>query len=262
VPVAFDATILLLLFSPGVPAPLDPATGQPVEFVDERIAFLLKQLEKSRTKIIVPTPALSEILVHADRAGPDYLNRMKQSSAFEIKPFDDRAAVEVALMTREAIKSGDKRSGTKETWAKVKFDRQIVAIAKVNGVSIIYSDDEDVQHFAKRADMMAIAIPQLPLPPVAPAQTNYYSQNRLRLRHRSLPCLRRKLLLPNRPIRYCLRQKTLRKKNANVPFWGMFILLRGSGRTQQEQGGDYLSEDSQLTNRLLRKIAPRSGAAS
>ena len=162
--VAFDATILLPLLSPNVPAPNDPSTGKQVESYKERIDFLVQELEKNRTKIIVPTPALSEILVHADKAGPEYLNRIKQSSAFKIEPFDDRAAVEVALMTREALRLGDKRSGVKDTWAKVKFDRQIVAIAKVNGASVIYSDDDGVRAFAKLAGMTAISISELPLP--------------------------------------------------------------------------------------------------
>jgi hypothetical protein len=163
--VVFDATILLPLLSPNVPAPMDPATGKPVEYYKERIDFLIAELERTRTKVIMPTPALSEILVHADRAGPEYLNQIEQSSVFKIEPFDERAAIEVALMTRDAIKAGDKRGGVNATWAKVKFDRQIVAIAKVNNASAIYSDDEGVKAFAKLAGINAIGILELPLPP-------------------------------------------------------------------------------------------------
>ena len=163
-PVAFDATILLPMLSPTVPTPVDRATSKPIEFVKERIDFLLKQLENTRTKIIVPTPALSEILVHADEAAPGYLNQLEKSSAFEIKPFDTRAAVEVALMTRAAIQAGDKRC-VKDSWAKVKFDRQIIAVAKVNMASVIYSDDEGVIAFAEQAGLTAVAMSQLPLPP-------------------------------------------------------------------------------------------------
>ena len=163
--VAFDATILLALLSPDVHAPIDPLTGKEVESFKERINFLIQELDNSQTKIIIPTPALSEILVHADEAGPEYLDRIQQSAVFKIEPFDQRAAIEVALMIREALKAGDKRSGVKETWAKVKFDRQIVAIAKVNSVSAIYSDDDGIRTFAKLVGINVISIPELSLPP-------------------------------------------------------------------------------------------------
>ena len=69
--VVFDATTLLLLLSPNVEAPTDPATGQKVELAGERVDFLVQQFEKDRTKIIVPTPALSEILVRSGSAAAD-----------------------------------------------------------------------------------------------------------------------------------------------------------------------------------------------
>jgi hypothetical protein len=46
-------------------------------------------------------------------------------------------------MTRAAVDAGDKRVGSDATWAKVKFDRQIVAIAQVRRATAIYSDDAD-----------------------------------------------------------------------------------------------------------------------
>jgi hypothetical protein len=46
----------------------------------------------------------------------------------------------------------------------VKFDRQIVAVAKVNGAHTIYSDDDDVRKFATKAAMKVIATWDLPVP--------------------------------------------------------------------------------------------------
>ncbi|MGA3230308.1 MAG: hypothetical protein ABSD51_10205 [Candidatus Binatus sp.] len=163
--VTFDATILLLLLAPNVPAPTDPATGKPVECCRERIEFLIEDLENKKTTIIIPTPALSEVLVRAETAAPEYLNLLKQSSAFKIEAFDERAAVEVAHMTREALKL-KRHANTKEAWAKAKFDRQIVAIAKVNGSTVIYSDDHGVRALGQSHQMTVIGIAQLPLPPV------------------------------------------------------------------------------------------------
>jgi len=83
----------------------------------------------------------------------------------KIADFDQRAAVEMAAATREAIDAGNKRSGSESTWAKVKFDRQIIAIARVEGASTIYSDDEDIVRFAKNSGITVTRISDLPLPP-------------------------------------------------------------------------------------------------
>jgi predicted nucleic acid-binding protein len=163
--VVFDATTLLYLLDPDAKAPTDPETGQPVGNVKDRIEYLVAQLEKSREKIIVPTPALSELLVRAGEAGPEYLDILNKSAAFKIVDFDQRAAVEVAAATREAIAAGDKRGGADSSWAKVKFDRQIIAIAKVEGASTIYSDDGDIGRFSKTSGIAVVRVCDLPLPP-------------------------------------------------------------------------------------------------
>jgi hypothetical protein len=163
--VVFDATTLLLLLSPEVPAPIDPTTQRRLEHAKERVNFLVQELEKSRTKIIIPTPALSEILVRAGSAGPSYLDRFSSSGAFRIAPFDQRAAVEVAAMTQAPIAAGNKRGGIEGPWAKIKYDRQIVAIAKVEGARTIYSDDNGMRALAIQAGISVIRITELPLPP-------------------------------------------------------------------------------------------------
>lgn len=168
--VVFDATTLIFLLDPDAKPPPDQA-GQPVNHVQERIQYLIDTLSKDKQKIIVPTPALSELLVRAGDAGPGYLELLNTTTAFKVVDFDQRAAVEVAAATREAQKSGDKRSGSESTWAKIKFDRQIVAIAKVENAEIIYSDDADIARFAKDLGIRVFRIADLPLPPTE-AQRN------------------------------------------------------------------------------------------
>jgi predicted nucleic acid-binding protein len=167
--VVFDATMLLLLLSPDAPSPRD-ASGNRIEGARQRVDLLIEQLENARTKIVIPTPALSEILVRAGEAGPAYLAKLSSSSAFRIVPFDTRAAVELAQMTRAALDTGRKRAPVEEDrpWAKVKFDRQIVAIAKVEGASAVYSDDDDVKKIAIQAGMTAFGVADLPLRPALP----------------------------------------------------------------------------------------------
>jgi hypothetical protein len=167
VSVAFDATFLLPLFSTDVHGPIDPATNKPLEFIRERLDHLVDELENNRTKIIVPTPALSELLVRAGNAGIGYLDRLRQTRPFKIEPFDERAALEVALAIRKNIDQMGKKRGAKAsaTWAKVKFDQQIVPIAKVNGAAILYSDDEDLRGFAAQVQLTVVRLRELKLPP-------------------------------------------------------------------------------------------------
>jgi hypothetical protein len=162
--VVFDATMLLLLLRPNSGRPLD-ASGASIANVQERIAHLVQSLEKTKTQIIIPTPALSEVLVRAGSAGPRIVEALNRSVVFRIVPFDSLAAVEAALMTRAAIDAGDKRGGAAAAWAKVKFDRQIVAIAKVARATVIYSDDADVRVLAATENIAVIGLAELPLPP-------------------------------------------------------------------------------------------------
>jgi len=163
--VVMDAGTLLLLFRPNVDCPLDSTTGQPVAQVQERLSYLVKCLEKEKTKIVIPTPALSELLVRAGNAGPPLVQQINKLSVFRIVPFDTLAAIETAAMTKAALDDGDKRSGIDGPWTKVKYDRQIVAIARVAQATAIYSDDGHIETLAKLAGLNVIGVAALPLPP-------------------------------------------------------------------------------------------------
>ena len=169
--VVFDSSLLLLLLDPEARPPLDPATQQPFERCQERIDQLLKKLEQDGEKAVIPTPVLSEILLIAGRAGRDYLHHLQHASIFRIVPYDTRAAIELADMTRQFLDKGDKRGGVEGDWSKVKFDRQIIAIACVESAHAIYSDDAKLGHAAKRVGLTVYCTADLPLPP-APDQPN------------------------------------------------------------------------------------------
>ena len=155
-PVVFDASFLVALLDPKVKGDGD---------IDARVGFLVRSLEKARKKIIVPTPALSEVLIGAGDAAPKYLEIISRSSRFKVVPFGTRAAVEAAAAHRDALRAGDKREGSSSSWMKVKFDRQIVAIAKVEGADAIYSNDEDIERFSARDNLEVVKLNQLPFPP-------------------------------------------------------------------------------------------------
>ena len=163
--VVFDATMLMLLIRPESGRPIDPATGQIVDHVPERFAHFIEQREKLKTRIGIPTPALSEVLVRAGAGAIQTLEKIKEFSVFEVLPFDDLSAIELAIMTKNAIDSGDKKSGSKDIWSKVKYDRQIIAIARVRQATAIYTDDEGLRGLATQLGISVIGTCQLELPP-------------------------------------------------------------------------------------------------
>lgn len=160
--VGIDASIALAIWFPDVRCSVPKAK--------ERVEYLLEYLEMKNEKILIPTPALSEILVRAGAAGIEFVNQIGRSSRFEIAGFDQMAAIEVALAIANAKKAGNKRGASVPTdsWAKIKFDHQIVAICKVKQVRILYSDDPALCNFAESHDLRTANLSDLPLRPEEP----------------------------------------------------------------------------------------------
>jgi predicted nucleic acid-binding protein len=161
--VAIDNTILALLLHPGARPPNDPNTGQPLVKARERIEQLINDLDAEDERMIIPTPVLCELLILADREGPLYLEKIQKARTLLVGPFDERAAVELAAMELAVRAKGRKRTGD-APYQKVKLDRQIVAIAKVNEARTIYSDDQDLGRFAKSVGLKVVCTWDLPIP--------------------------------------------------------------------------------------------------
>jgi predicted nucleic acid-binding protein len=156
--VAFDASFLILTFDEKAVA------QQNGPRLKERLDILLNDLAKAKTKVLIPTPALSEFLVKADVG---LLQAINNTSAFKIVPFDERAAIEAAELTKNAIReSGKKDPVVAATWSKIKFDRQIVAIAKVESAEAIYSTDPEIAKHAKKVGIPCFGIADLSTPQI------------------------------------------------------------------------------------------------
>ncbi|HEV8039027.1 MAG TPA: hypothetical protein VGP62_09200, partial [Bryobacteraceae bacterium] len=56
---------------------------------------------------------------------------------------------------------------------KIKFDRQIVAIAKVEGADAIYSTDPDVSKHAQKVGIKCLGIADLPTAPSVQEELSY-----------------------------------------------------------------------------------------
>lgn len=168
--IVLDATAFMLLVHPDAKPPTDPQTGTAVTQVRERFEFLEQEIQQSGETILIPSPALAEVLVGLGDAGPAVIERLSRSARFKIADFDTMAAVELAMMTREAIRAGDKKGGSTAHWQKVKIDRQIIAIARTRGATKIYSDDEGLAKFASILGIEVVQSWLMPLPPVDPQQ--------------------------------------------------------------------------------------------
>lgn len=167
--VVIDATMLLLLLRSDAGVPKDDSTGAPVTNFKQRLEYWVECTEKAGEKIIIPTPALSEALVRAGPAGPQYVAEISRQSVFQIVPFDVLEAIEVAEMTRTDPGKKQKKDEA-QTLAKIKYDRQIVAIAKVAGAKRIYTDDKGIRGLAGRMKIDVVRLAELPERPLPPQQ--------------------------------------------------------------------------------------------
>lgn len=168
--VGVDSTFLSLMLHPKARPPQDPTTKKPVDRVEDRIEKLLEDLDAEGERIILPTPALCEFLLLAGREAPEYLDRISAMKTILVRPFDEKAAIELVAREAEDRAGGSKRGGGSDTWNKVRFDRQVVAIVKANGGSRIYADDESLKKYAVRCGLTTVSTWELPLP--AAKQTN------------------------------------------------------------------------------------------
>jgi hypothetical protein len=132
----------------------------------DRIDYLIGSLQGSGKRIVIPSPALAELLIGVGHSPSQILHELTHSPKFLIAPFDTKVALELALLAETTRKrSGKKKGDSGGTWAKVKFDWQIVAIAKTQNVKTIYSEDPDIKKLAVLVDITVKSVADLPLPP-------------------------------------------------------------------------------------------------
>jgi len=154
-PIAIDATTLSIL--------LNPRASVPVDLGRERINGFIAKAEKERRKLIIPTPATAELLTAIGPNSADYIRIINRKAVFEVKAFDEVAAIELAFLNRDVFAGVDKKNKL-EGWQKIKVDRQIIAIAKVANCEQILTEDEALANRARLCDIEPIKLADLPIP--------------------------------------------------------------------------------------------------
>ncbi len=162
--ICLDATALMCLLDTRIDKFPSP-TGPIIDRMQLRMGHLITTTDEVNGSVIVPTPALAELLVGAGVQRAAMLRILEGRRAIRIEPFDKMAAIHCANLDAQAISDGDKRDGARSSWQKVKIDRQIVAIAQVARCERIVTGDPDVEKIAGRAALETTFVWQLDLPP-------------------------------------------------------------------------------------------------
>jgi predicted nucleic acid-binding protein len=164
--VAFDNTMLSILLNPDGKPVYYPGTNSPVELARERAESVVADIEKARRKIILPAPALAELLTAIGPDAQQYLTIIGRSRVFEIGNFDARGAAELALLNRGVFAATDARDKI-DPYQKRKVDRQILAICKVYGVTDLYTDDKGMASRARLCGIVPVSLSEIPIPDAA-----------------------------------------------------------------------------------------------
>jgi predicted nucleic acid-binding protein len=162
--VIMDATALLMLLDEKTAPPKDPSTNKPITDAHKRIEHAVSKIREGGEKILIAAPVLAELVVKAENAASQYVHEFNQSAHFKPVPFDQKAALEHGKITRKAVESGNKKDGVDDTLAKIKFDRQIVAIAKAEGVHTIYTDDGNLATHAEKQGIKVVRTHEIVIP--------------------------------------------------------------------------------------------------
>lgn len=141
---------------------------------DDDDGVRLEALFADCTGLIIPAPAFAEFLAGERGDDRQWIEELARKPRLRLAAFGLRAAYECAGLDRRprAIvlsgKGKGKRDWSRENlWQKIKLDRQILAIALVEGCELLVSDDDGLQEIAKAHGMQALAVSQLPIPPSA-----------------------------------------------------------------------------------------------
>lgn len=172
--VVFDNSIFCLVLHPAA------KPRSQVDRVKDRIDYLMDTLKEQNERIILPTPAFAEFLILAGSEAPQYVAVIRDNAIFRIEPFDERAAIELADMEIVQREKGNKRGSAADSeWQKVKFDRQIVAIAKTHGASRIYSDDPHIANHGADCNIDVVDLASLPVPAAVQQDLELFSTSDL-----------------------------------------------------------------------------------
>lgn len=163
--VVIDNHILVhLMKDPKGAALTDPSTGNVIDRIPERAASLLEYINVERGRLYIPAPVLTEYLIGIARKNQHtHLNDMNNLSCVQIMPFDEMAAYECAQMVDDQeLKAIE--SDASATKAKLRVDRQVLAIALAVGADELWTHDHNLMSKSNSLGMRVKSLADI-LPP-------------------------------------------------------------------------------------------------
>lgn len=142
--------------------------GNPVPDCGKRLGYLVACAQRDRTQLVLPTPIITESLVRRGADAARFLVELKKFSVFRMADFDQRAALECALLMQQHWHGRLAELREQVSRHRVKFDLQIIAICKVAGATTLLTDDSRIAKVADAVGLNCIGVEDLPLPPEEP----------------------------------------------------------------------------------------------
>ena len=134
----------------------NPENGEIVDRPFERALALVDHVDAVGGLVVLPAPVLSEYLFGIDKtAFQAHLDVINSVKSIEVAAFDQVAAIECAMLVTDAEQRLMDPNATK---AKLRVDRQILAIAVAAGVSEIWTHDIGL---TKKAASMGLSVKSL-----------------------------------------------------------------------------------------------------
>lgn len=151
--VIWDTNILALYF------------GRRLEGDDQlRMDGLVAELARKREPIGIPAQVWAEFLHAASPEEFEQSQSLLKTSAFRFLPYDMRAAIENAEISKAGQAARKSLKGKIRERQAVKVDWQIIAIAKVHNARILLTNDDAMLKEAERAGTTCQSISDLPIP--------------------------------------------------------------------------------------------------
>lgn len=145
--IVIDTNVLVQIMQNGDATDLsDPKTGNPIASGFRRAEALMEHIDNQKAVVVLPSPVLAEYLIGIDvGAYQQHLDIISGVSSIEVVPFDQLAAIECAMLVNAQEQKAMDADATK---AKLRFDRQILAIAVACGAKELWTHDKQLYNRA------------------------------------------------------------------------------------------------------------------